>query len=436
MRRPVLFAALAALILAAGPSAAEWKMNEFMIFCFGSFHKADNPDARVKALAEAGFTVLDGSKDQLDTCYKHGVRLMVSDVPPEQVASVRNHPALWGYHIIDEPLHNLPALKKLHDAYRAGDPDHCDYSNLISLGGEYLSSYMEVIRPRILSYDFYQYWWGQNGHFAKLELYRRAALDAGVPMVLYYEVDSHSGALWGWGPDGPKYRPDNRQRLRMGVYTGLTYGLKGIEWFWTGAIFKPGTSELTPAGRDVAAINAELKTLGPVLMKLQSVDVFHTEPLPRDAKAIPAEHWIQVTNYGAPGLVLGAFRDGQGIEYAMVSNSNWEDGQLVAMEIRRKFPLAKVERFDRKTGSWVNMPVTDILSEKSRKKIAQAYDYYMYSQRDGGDNITYADINEKWTQAQPGKQLVEFELAPGDGELFRFTRNLDFKTIRQEGKKY
>jgi hypothetical protein len=31
---------------------------------------------------------------------------------------------------------------------------------------------------------------------------------------------------------------------------------------------------------------------------------------------------------------------------------------------------------------------------------------------------------------------VEFELAPGDGELFRFTRNLEFKTIRQEGKKY
>jgi len=424
------------VILSAAQAAAEWNMSEFMVFCFGSYNRTSNFEERTRVLAEAGFTVLDGPRARLDICGKYGVKLMVSDVPPEQAAAVKTHPALWGYHIIDEPLHNLPALKKLHNAYRAADPEHCDYSNLISLGGEYLSSYMEVIKPRILSYDFYQYWWGQAGHFSKLELYRKAALAAGVPMVLYFEADSHAGALWGWGPEGRKYRPDNRQRLRMGVYTALAYGLKGVEWFWAGAMFTPNTSELNECGRDVAALNAELKILGPTLMKLRSADVFHTEPLPRDTKAIPPEHWIQVTNYGYPGLVLGTFYDDAGVEYAMVSNTNWEDGQIVAMEIRRKFPLAKVERFDRKTGQWTSLPITEILSEKSRNKIAQAYDYYMYSQRDGGDNITYADINEKWTQPQPGKQLVEFELAPGDGELFRFTRSLEFKTIRQEGKKY
>jgi hypothetical protein len=434
MRKPLLLTAL--VFILSMPASADGTMDEFMVFCFGSYHGTKDFEERTKVLSGAGFTVLDGPRARLDLCRKHGVKLMVSDVPPEQAGAVKNHPALWGYHIIDEPLHNLPALKKLHDAYRAADPDHCDYSNLISLGGEYLSSYMEVIRPRILSYDFYQYWWGQHGHFAKLELYRNAALKADIPMVLYFEADSHAGALWGWGSEGRKYRPDNGSRLRMGVYTALAYGLRGVEWFWAGAMFKPDTSELNECGRDVAVINKELKILGPALMKLHSVDVFHTEPLPRDTKAIPPEHWLQVTNYGYPGLVLGTFRDEAGTEYAMVSNSNWEDGQIVAMEIRRKFPLANVERFDRKTGRWESLPITDILSEKTRNKIAQAYDYYMYSQRDGGDNITYADINEKWTQPQPGKQLVEFELAPGDGELFRFTRNLEFRTIRQEGKKY
>ncbi len=436
MRKPVLYAVLTVMMLSAGAAAAEWELKDFMVFSFGSFYKADSPEARVKALADAGFTVIDGGKDKLDLCRKYGITLMVNDVLPEQASAVKNHPALWGYHIIDEPLHNLPALKKLHDAYRAADPEHADYSNLISLGGEYLSSYMEVIKPRFLSYDYYQYWWGQHGHFTKLELYSAAAKKAGIPFVLYLEADSQAAAQWGWGPEGPKYRPDNRQRIRQSVYTSLAYGLKGVQWFWTGAMFKPGTSELNEVGRDVAAINAELKVLGPVLMQLTPVDVFHTEPLPRDTKTIPPEHWIQVTNHGYPGLVLGTFHDDEGIEYAMVSNSNWEGGQIVAMEIRRKFPLSKVERFDRSTGAWVNMPITEILSEKNRNKIAQAYDYYMYSERTGGDNITYADINEKWLQPQPGKQLVEFELAPGDGELFRFTRNLDFKTIRQEGKKY
>ena len=418
------------------PVTADWKMNDFMIFCFGSFNDTKNPEERAKTLADAGFNLLDGGRDKLDVCGKYGVRLMVNDVSAEQTRTVSKHPALWGYHIIDEPLHNLPALKKLHDAYRAADPDHCDYSNLISLGGEYLSGYMETIRPRILSYDFYQYWWGRDGHFTKLELYRSAAEKAGVPMVLYFETDTSAGAGWGWGPEGPKYRPDNRARLREGVYTALAYGLKGVEWFWAGSMFKQGTSDLNECGRDVAAINGELKVLGPVLMKLHSVDVFHSEPLPRDTKAVPAEHWLQVFNFGCPGLVLGTFRDDAGTDYAMVANRNEEGGQLVAMEIRRKFPMSKVERFDRKTGQWVNLPITEILSEKSRNKIAQAYDYYMYSMRTGGDNITYADINERWLQPQTGKQLVEFELAPGDGELFRFTRNLEFKTIRQEGKKY
>jgi len=60
----------------------------------------------------------------------------------------------------------------------------------------------------------------------------------------------------------------------------------------------------------------------------------------------------------------------------------------------------------------------------------------MYSQRTGGDNITYRHINERWMEPHDGNQLVEFELAPGDGELFRITRDLSFKTIRQQGKKY
>ncbi|MCE5251252.1 hypothetical protein LLG96_13630 [bacterium] len=435
MKRNVAYFLVFVLFFAV-PARAEWRMDEFMIFLFGANNRAPDAEQRIRAIADAGFNIIDGDRDKLDLCKKYGLKLLVHGVSPEDAPSTAKHPALWGYHIIDEPLHNLPALLKLHRAYRAADPDHLDYSNLISLGGEYLSSYMETIQPRILSYDYYQYWWGTNGHFTKLELYRKAALDAGVPLVVFFEVDSSPEALWGSESGKISYRPDNRERIREGVYTALAYGIKGVEWFWAGMMFKPGTSELNECGKDVAAINAELKVLGPVLMKLHSVDVFHTEPLPRDAKAIPEEHWIQVFSHGYPGLVLGTFKDDKEIDYAMVCNTNCEGRQIVAMEIRRKFPVAKIEKFDRKNGTWIPLPITEILSEKSRNKIAQAYDFYMYSQRTGGDNITYRDINERWTEKGSGKQLVEFELAPGDGELFRITKNLDFKTIRQEGKNY
>ncbi len=421
------------LLAAALPVSAQWKMDEFMIFAYGGRLGSED---RIKAYADAGFNLVGGEKDKLDLCRKYGLKLMAFDAKPEDAAAIRNHPALWGYHIIDEPLHNFPALSELHQAYRKADPAHIDYSNLISLGGTYLSSYMETIKPRLLSYDYYEYWWGMEGHFTKLELYRKAAMKAGIPWVLFFEVNSHAKAQWFDGKREYAYRPDNRERLRRGIYTALAYGLKGVEWFSGAAMFKPGTTELNECGKDVAAINAELRALGPILIKLRSVDVFHTEPLPRDARPIPEDHWVQVFNYGYPGLVLGTFKDDQDVDYAMVSNTNYEGKQLVAMEIRRKFPVKTVERFDRAAKAWVPMPVTDILSETGRNRIAQAYDFYMYSQRTGGDNITYQEINERWMEPHPGKQLVEFELAPGDGELFRIVRDNGFRTLRQEGKKY
>ena len=201
-------------------------------------------------------------------------------------------------------------------------------------------------------------------------------------------------------------------------------------------MFQPNSTELNECGRDVAAINAELRALGPILLKLHSVDVFHTEPLPRDTRVVPEDHWVQVFGYGYPGLVLGMFKDDSGVDHAMVSNTNYEGKQLVAMEIRRKFPVKSVERFDREKKTWVPMQITEILSETARNRIAQAYDFYMYSQRTGGDNITYRDINERWMDPHLGNQLMEFELAAGDGELFRIVRDSDFKTLRQEGKRY
>jgi hypothetical protein len=429
-----IFSGLLLALALTMAASAQWKMNEFMIFAGGGGRQVT--EARIKALADAGFNVIGGEKDKLDLCQKYGLKLMAFNVKPEDVPAMSKHPALWGYHIIDEPLHNFTALSELHQAFRKLDPGHPDYSNLISLGGEYLSSYMDTIKPRILSYDYYEYWWGMEGHFTKLELYRQAAMKAGIPWVLYFEVNSHPKSQWTEGGHESVYRPDNRERLRRGVFTALAYGLKGVEWWNGAAMFKPNTTELNECGNDVVAINADLKALGPILMKLHSVDVFQTEPLPRDTRAVPEDHWVQVFNYGYPGLVLGTFKDDDGVDYAMVSNTNYEGKQLVAMEIRRKFPVKTVERFDRQKRTWAPMRITDILSETGRNRIAQAYDFYMYSQRTGGDNITYQDINERWMEAHPGNQLVEFELAPGDGELFRIVRDGEFKTLRQEGKKY
>jgi len=134
------------IILSTVPASADWKMTDFMIYLFSESGCPD-PEKRIETLAKADFNVIDGNRDKLDLCKKYGLKLLVKNVNPEEIPTVAKHPALYGYYIIDEPLHNFPALAKIHDAYRSKDPDHIGYTNLISLGGEYLTDYMKIVKP-------------------------------------------------------------------------------------------------------------------------------------------------------------------------------------------------------------------------------------------------------------------------------------------------
>ena len=119
------------------------------------------------------------------------------------------------------------------------------------------------------------------------------------------------------GDDSPP--PDNEQKLRHSVYSALAYGVKGIQWLSAGLMVAHDQCI-----KDVAAINAELKVIGPTLMKLRSVDVFHTAPLPTNTRSIPLKHWVHVE--GEPtceGIVMGMFKDEDDMDYIMFVNRDY-----------------------------------------------------------------------------------------------------------------
>jgi hypothetical protein len=129
-------------------------------------------------------------------------------------------------------------------------------------------------------------------------------------------------------------------------------------------VFGPSAGALTPAGRDVAAINHEVAPLGRVLAGLRSVDVFHTAPLPAGTRSLPKEHWVQaIPEERAAGVVLGMFRDAEGRDYAMVASRDYRDAQTVVMKLQSKWQgiapwytpkqyRYAVDRLDRVTGTW------------------------------------------------------------------------------------
>lgn len=318
-------------------------------------------DARLGAMAKAGFTVANATEEELPAVQRAGLQAMVPTKDPVVAARLAANAAVWGYHLGDEPYPEavFAGIGQQFRQFAQAAPRQVAFVNMLSTTGEFLRAYMRDARPPLLSFDYYQWWWGSDRYFEKLEQFREAAVAAGVPLAACFEVSANPGVEWG---DTARL-PDNDRRLRQSVYTSLTYGVSGIEWFHTDMVFTKAGG-LTPAGVDVAAINHEIAPLGRALAGLTSVDVFHTSPLPAGTRSLPKEHWVQtIPEERGAGVVLGMFRDGDGRDYAMVTNRDFRESQTVVVKLQSKWlGIAPwytpkqyryaVERFDRVKGTW------------------------------------------------------------------------------------
>ncbi len=143
----------------------------------------------------------------------------------------------------------------------------------------------------------------------------------------------------------------------------------------------------------MAALNQELKKLGPVLVKLHSLEVYHTPPLAAGTRAAPKEHWVHLIGEEAKaGLVLGTFKDDSGVDYLLVANRDYERPQSVVVRLQSKWlgiaPWQKsksyrygIEKLDKMSGGWTTL-----------------------------SSSSFVGFN--------------FVIAPADGELFRVTTHI------------
>jgi hypothetical protein len=157
----------------------------------------------------------------------------------------------------------------------------------------------------------------------------------------------------------------------------MAYGGRGISYFtyWGpvsyGGLYQDGKA--SPLAKDVAAINAEIEKIGPALLELESLAVYHTAPLAfRGTEAIPAGAPVSLS--GA-GCVLGIFgKAGRPAAFLVVNGSYKTEAEV---EAKVGIPGKALEELDRKTGGWSDGP------------------------------------------ALGAGRTVKVKLAPGDGRLFR-----------------
>jgi hypothetical protein len=263
--------------------------------------------ARYQELKEAGITChfsgfpnADAMQKALDIASQAGIKMIVScpelkTDPEKTVRRFMNHPAVVGYHLIDEPNIRLyPELGNWAKKIQSIDSKHFCYVNLFpnfadsaQLGTtdyrKYVSECAKQIPLEFMSFDYYPVMkdrlsktWYEN-----LEVFSEEAKRAGKPFWAFALTTNY---------DDGHLTPQTLASMRLQVYSDLAYGAQGIQYF----TYWSATSVNAPSGEDqrgapisasgkrsvvydrVKLMSEEIKNLSGVFLGSTAVWVRHT----------------------------------------------------------------------------------------------------------------------------------------------------------------
>lgn len=361
------------------PPGARYRLPEVMVIVYADFpNEPEHQLALAKFTAEKGFNCVEAELDKLDVCRKAGLKVRLGSIDHttllKAAGKLKDDPAVFGYFVSDRRQRDAyPGFAEVARAFEAADPNH---PTLFINRAEYnqFPEFADVVRPMVLDYYHY-HWWPKNHperYFLYLRMFRELSLKYDVPQMRCL------------GSNNPP------EKLRQSMYVPLAYGVQAFHfwppWFVTckldrdrNAVLDGGKPVfgLSDAAKTASEVALELKSLGPVLVKLTSVGVYHTDAqLPIGAEKAPAAHWFQPAG---ETCLVGEFRDRAGVSYLLPVNHGVEKAS--ELSLRFPDPAVGVELLDRKTAKWRSLELT---------------------------------------KARTGR-LLQLTLAPGDGELLRVT---------------
>jgi hypothetical protein len=254
----VLGIATVALSLDRAEAQTVWNIGKPIVsYWAGPGYDAETgplTDAAAKQMVDVGMNLVwVGSAEELDVAKRHSLRALYIDetiiVPAALdnpallkkldalIDGIRNNPALYGYHLIDEPstalfgdLSRLVAYLRerdsAHFAYIDLFPNHADPAAQLAASShdDYLTRFVNTVKPSLLSYDHYQFAAKSDTgkYLQNLEAVGQKAKSAGIPFMNIVQAAS-------WG-DGNNRIPTPDQE-RFLAYTTLAYGAQGISYY-------------------------------------------------------------------------------------------------------------------------------------------------------------------------------------------------------------
>ncbi len=296
-------------------------------------------ERHIKELAECGIDfVVSMSNDRpaLDLFQKYGIGAVVSGVFPgwwggknqagsmestnlmehyrEGAARFKDHPAVWGINMGDEPSAlDFPYCGKIADYVKQLCPQQFPFLNLFPCYGtvawnssetarqqlgcgsykEYIDAYCRYVDTDYICYDFYLY--SQETRnveqaLENLQIVSDACRKTERDLWIVLQVNSNQEDRW-----------ISENQLRFQAYSAMAYGTKTILWacytagWWKNQVLDE-RGEKTEQYEKLKKINGELKRISRVYMKYACAATYviggdgRPELTAGDFKAVRAEH--------------------------------------------------------------------------------------------------------------------------------------------------
>ena len=283
------------------------------------------------------------------------------------------------YYLTDEPTDSLiPAQATEYNKIKALDSSKFVYANLLPSYGllpsmgtnvkmsgsyeEYVTSWVNAVGAEnleYLSYDHYPFRASSTSdtYFNDLEVIRKVAYqNGGIKTSCFLQSGTWNGM-----------RLPSVGEQTWNMYTALAYGIKNINYFcWKGpAYLAPPAGEgmldhvIDQDGNPTALyepakkINAEVTALGPTLMKVDAVHVYHTANVPTGATALPYNYFIKPSTGDDSIISLMKCKDGSGY-YIMLVNKSMDTAKTLSFNISTGVGITGIKEVSKTTGKEVD----------------------------------------------------------------------------------
>ncbi len=370
---------LMALVLpAAAQTASAGPEPEIIAMGYLGFRDAAATPENFRRLAEAGLDMVTLEMDQsqislqMDLAQAAGIRILAVVAPftdcqdiekvdfeslDATVLRYKDHPALYGWHICDEPgIKMIPYLNAVKEHIEALDPKHPVYINLCPLGSiralgtdfyhDYVETFARDCKLKLLSYDCYPTmefdnvnWW---------YMCNEAVLD----VTRKYGIPFWGFAATCWidreGPNNMHAKP-TLENVRLTVNTHLAYGAQVMQYF---TIRDFGGTSIAPLMYDtewtemydvLKQANLEMKCREAVFAGGSVVKTRFTHLTPFAClPLIEADLPEAVASLDSDRTALVSFIENGDARYMVVVNTEWRETVTVSADFRQE--VAMIDR--------------------------------------------------------------------------------------------